>query len=158
MPGSLPPAPINEPPGSFAWEQWYTALAGLYQAEGSIPWDAVSKTGSDVADLATRTHNNMQSIQGGTSGSHYHLIAAIKGSKTHDFGSIAAFAQSTTTQAVTGAGTNDCVIVTPQTNTAGIVYWGYVSAADTVTIVAQNTTNAAVDPASTVFNILVLDN
>lgn len=76
MPGSLPPPPIGEPPGSFAWMQWYTALSNLYSAVGAIPWDSVDLTGSDLADLATRTHNTLQTIQGGTTGEYYHNTSA----------------------------------------------------------------------------------
>lgn len=158
MPGTLPPAPINEPQGSFAWQQWYSELANLYSASGAIPWAAINTAGSNITDIASRAHNNMQSIQGGTSGSYFHLQTAVKGSLTHNFGSIAAGAQGTTTTTVTGALVDHCVIVTPQTNTSGIVYWGFVSATDTVTVVAQNATSGAIDPASTTFNILVLDN
>jgi hypothetical protein len=76
MPGSLPPAPIGEPPGSFAWEQWYTLLTNLYTSTGAIPWDSIDTTGSNITDIATRDHNNLQSIQGGTSGEYYHLTSA----------------------------------------------------------------------------------
>jgi hypothetical protein len=72
MPGSLPPAPINEPPGSFAWQQWYSALTALYSAAGAIPWNAIDTTGSNITDIATRAHNSLQSLQGGTSGAYYH--------------------------------------------------------------------------------------
>ena len=76
MPGSLPPAPINEPAGSFAWQQWYSELTALYSAAGAIPWTAIDTTGSNITDIATRTHNNLQTIQGGTSGEYYHLTSA----------------------------------------------------------------------------------
>ena len=76
MPGTLPPPPIGEPPGSFAWQQWYTLLGNLYSVTGAIPWDSIDTTGSDLTDLATRTHNSLQTIQGGTSGEYYHLTSA----------------------------------------------------------------------------------
>ena len=82
MPGSLPPPPIGEPPGSFAWQQWYTMLANIYSATGAIPWDSIDTTGSDLADIATRTHNTLQSIQGGTAGEYYHLTSAQSGLAT----------------------------------------------------------------------------
>ena len=76
MPGSLPPPPIGEPPGSFAWQQWYTLLGNLYSTTGAIPWDSIDTTGSDLTDIATRTHNSLQTIQGGTAGEYYHLTSA----------------------------------------------------------------------------------
>src|ERR1043165_9225108 len=102
MAGILPPPPIGEPPGSFAWEQWYSALTSLYQQSGTIPWSLIDTTGSDITDIASRAHNNLQSIQGGTSGSYYHLKTALKAQKTFDFGSIAGDSTGTTTQTVTG--------------------------------------------------------
>ena len=72
MPGSLPPPPIGEPPGSFAWQQWYTLLGNLYSVTGAIPWDSINTAGSELTDIATRTHNTLQTIQGGTTGEYYH--------------------------------------------------------------------------------------
>lgn len=77
-------------------------------------------------------------------------------SLTHDFGSIATQAQATQTVTVTGArssGSN--VSVTAETPTSGIIVDGYVSAADTVTIRAHNYTSGAVDPAESVYNVIV---
>ena len=75
MPGTLSPAPINEPPGSFAWAQWYQELVQLYSATGAIPWASIDTAGSNITDIATRTHANLQSLQGGTAGEYYHLTA-----------------------------------------------------------------------------------
>lgn len=76
MPGTLPPAPINEPAGSFAWQQWYSELTALYSAAGAIPWTAIDTTGSNITDIASRAHNNLQTIQGGTTGEYYHNTSA----------------------------------------------------------------------------------
>lgn len=76
MPGSLPPPPIGEPPGSFAWQQWYLQLGNLYSVAGAIPWDSIDTTDSNLTDLATRTHNSLQTIQGGTSGEYYHATSS----------------------------------------------------------------------------------
>ncbi len=72
----LPPVPIGEPQGSFAWQQWYLQLQQFYTGTGTIAWDLVDKTGSDIADIATRAHASLQSIQGGIAGERYHLTAA----------------------------------------------------------------------------------
>lgn len=76
MSGTLPPAPINEPQGSFAWQQWYSQLSNLYSVSGAIPWSAINTNGSNITDIASRAHNNLQSTQGGTSGEYYHLTSA----------------------------------------------------------------------------------
>lgn len=83
---------------------------------------------------------------------------SLTATKTHDFGSIAAHTESSTTVTVAGARTTDTplVIVTPSANTAGIHYKGVVTGDDTVTLYALNTTAAAIDPASTIFRVLVL--
>lgn len=155
---SLPPAPINvKDNSSFIWLEFYRKLRDYLNTSGSVPWAVVDKSGSNITDIATRAHNSLQSIQGGTSGSYYHLSAALSGSKTHDFGNITAVNTATTTLTVTGATAGDAVIVTPSTALeAGIVVYGYVSAADTVTIVANNPTAGAIDPASRTYYVTVL--
>lgn len=83
---------------------------------------------------------------------------ALSATKTHDFGSINAHTEASTTITVTGARTTDTptVLITPSANTAGITYKGVVTADDTVTLYALNTTAASIDPASTTFRALVL--
>lgn len=73
---AIPPAPIGEPQGSFAWDQWYLSLQVALGTTGAIGWDLVDKAGSDLADLATRDHASLQNIQGGTTGERYHLTLA----------------------------------------------------------------------------------
>ena len=72
----LPPPPIGSPPGSFEWTQWYLALQQLYAGTGTVPWDLIDTSGSDIQDIVSRAHNNLQSMQGGTSGEFYHLTSA----------------------------------------------------------------------------------
>jgi len=154
----LPPPPITqENNNSFVWMEWYRQLRNFVSTSGSVPWAIVNKTGSSLSDLASRAHSQLQSIQGGTVGSYYHLIKALSGSKTHDFGSIGAVSTATTTATVTGAATGDSVLITPSTALeAGINVYGYVSAADTITIVANNSTAGAIDPASRTYYVSVI--
>jgi len=42
----------------------------------SIPWYIINFAGSNLTDIAVRNHDSLQSIQGGTTGEHYHLTAA----------------------------------------------------------------------------------
>jgi hypothetical protein len=73
----------------------------------------------------------------------------------HDFSSINAQSQDTTTLTITGVSSGDAVHVTPVTPTSGILVDGYVSAADTVTIRAHNYTSGSVDPASSDYRVIV---
>jgi hypothetical protein len=54
----------------------YDFLSG---AEGRIGWDQINTAGSDLTDIATRNHNDLQSFNGGTSGEYYHLTSAQHG-------------------------------------------------------------------------------
>lgn len=90
------------------------------------------------------------------------VTAALKGwretlttTKTHDFGSVAAGSQATTTVSVPTARAGDVVLV-QGTLTNGIAYDGAVTADDTVTIRAINYSTGAVDPASQTFRIVVI--
>lgn len=69
----LPPPPINDQPGSFAWLEWYRQLRNYVSTSGSVPWYIINFQGSNITDIATRLHNQLQGIQGGASGELYHL-------------------------------------------------------------------------------------
>lgn len=75
---------------------------------------------------------------------------------THDFGSIADGARGSQTVTVTGAATGDHVLVTAPSLEAGGIATGYVSAADTVTVLVSNFSGGALDPASQDFIVLVI--
>ena len=72
----LPPPPINDTPGSFTWLEWYRQLRNYVSTSGSVPWYIINFAGSNITDIATRLHNNLQGLQGGTTGEMYHLTAA----------------------------------------------------------------------------------
>lgn len=73
-----------------------------------------------------------------------------------DFASIAAQSTNTTTATVTGAAVGDTVNVNPgATPPAGVIFSAYVSAANTVTVRAQNITGGAIDPASDTYRLTV---
>jgi hypothetical protein len=69
----IPPPPSRDQIGSRAWQDWFERLRAAFTTAGTVTWDAVNKSGSDLADLQTRRHNDLQTIQGGTSGEYYHL-------------------------------------------------------------------------------------
>jgi len=64
---------VNLPPfkGNFGSPQWVRWLEEAYRkitSLSAISWAQVDKTGSSLADLATRTHAMLQSILGWSSG------------------------------------------------------------------------------------------
>ena len=76
MATGLPPPPINDQPGSFTWLEWYRQLRTYISTNGSVPWYVINFAGSNITDIASRAHNDLQSVQGGTAGERYHLTAA----------------------------------------------------------------------------------
>jgi hypothetical protein len=52
---------------------WVQELDALLNNANKIEWNRISFTGSDLADIETRLHNVLQSIQGGTTDEYYHL-------------------------------------------------------------------------------------
>lgn len=84
----LPPTPIGVPPGHSFWNDWYEKLRNVVNTGAiSVIWSNINFAGSNLSDLATRAHNSLQSMQGGTTGEYYHLTAAqyaALGSGTHN--------------------------------------------------------------------------
>ena len=76
MAGVLPPPPINDQPGSYAWMEWYRQLRAYVSTSGSVPWTIIDFAGSNITSIATRLHDSLQGLQGGTAGEHYHLTQA----------------------------------------------------------------------------------
>ncbi len=72
----LPPPPVNDKPGSFTWLEWYRQLRNYVSTSGSVPWYIINFAGSNITDIASRAHNNLQNLQGGASGQMYHLSLA----------------------------------------------------------------------------------
>jgi len=80
MAAGVPPPPLNSPSGSYYWLEWYTNLTNFLNGT-NIPWSNLNFTGSNIADIQSRSHNSLQNIQGGNatgtatpSGNAYHLI------------------------------------------------------------------------------------
>jgi hypothetical protein len=76
MATTLPPPPIGADPTSWAQSDWYSKLVVYLTSTGAVPWALIDKSGSNLADIATRAHNTLQSMQGGTTNEFYHLTAA----------------------------------------------------------------------------------
>lgn len=139
--------------------QEYLRQLGNLVAVGSssIPWTSINFSGSNLADLATRLHNSLQSIQGGTSGSYYHLTRVLSGNKTIAFGLLPTVSNTGTSITVTGAQVGDSVILNPSSVLeAGISITAFVSSANTVTVTATNPTAGGITMASRTYNVLVI--
>lgn len=90
-------------------------------------------------------------VGGGTPITAYHSETA-----TLDFASIAAAASADLTVSVPGAAVGDTVAIgLPAAPAAGLVFFGFVSAANVVTVRAMNITAAAVDAASATYRVSV---
>lgn len=73
----LPPAPTGSPPGSQFWNIWYEKLRALVNNTAtSLGWSNLNFSGSKITDIASRLHNDLQTIQGGASSEYYHLTNA----------------------------------------------------------------------------------
>lgn len=72
-----------------------------------------------------------------------------------DFPSVAAGAQTTTTVTLTGAALGDMVLLSFSLDLQGMQLTGYVSAANTVTVVLRNGTAGALDLASGTLTVRV---
>ena len=75
----IPPAPINDPPNSYGWIDWYVKLVSFINSQTNISWASINKAGSNLTDLATRLHNDLQTIQGGAAGDRQHLTTGQVG-------------------------------------------------------------------------------
>lgn len=80
----------------------------------------------------------------------------LSGRTTIDFTSISAGATSTQAITLDGVLAGDAVMFGPPSNwPTGLVYYGYCSAADTVTLIVYNPGGSAVDPSSGEWQVLV---
>jgi hypothetical protein len=95
------------------------------------------------------------SLQMGSTGTP--LLKLLSAIATLDFPSIAAQSFSDLTLTVTGAAVNDLVqLGLPASPASGINFQAFVSAANTITVRAQNATGLAIDPASASYRVSVM--
>ena len=71
---SVSPPPLQTPMGESQWLEWFRLVqVVLTQKLDTVAWADIDFTGSDLADIVTRAHNSLTSIQGGASNQYYHL-------------------------------------------------------------------------------------
>jgi len=96
-----------------------------------------------------------------SSGTQQGSVKCLWANAAFDFASSATLVSSDVTVTVTGARLGDPVAIGMVTNpAANLTYYGFVSAADTVTVRFMNTSGSTVDPASQQITVCVfkLDN
>ncbi len=99
----------------------------------------------------------VRSLNGFITGSGATVTELAVATASLNFGSIATLEQADLTITVAGAAVGDYVtLALPAAPTAGIVFNAFVSAANTVTVRATNTTAGAVDPAAATYGVLVI--
>ena len=72
----LPPPPQQNDLQGASWQDWFFKLQKAFTTAGSTLWSAIDFTGSNLTDIQTRNHNDLQNIQGGTTTERYHLTAS----------------------------------------------------------------------------------
>ncbi len=73
---NLPPAPIQADWGSYQWDEWFRIVTLRIEGVSAIAWDDIDFTTSNITDITTRNHDDLQNIDGGTGSEYYHLTSA----------------------------------------------------------------------------------
>lgn len=76
MAQKLPPTPVGVPPGHSFWNDWYERLRTIVNNISSLTWSIIDFTGSNLTDIVTRNHNDLQNLQGGGTGDYNHVTSA----------------------------------------------------------------------------------
>ena len=71
----LPNAPIHDTEFSYAWREWLRRTHIRVTGTAQILWGQLDMTGSNLIDILTRRHRDLQDLQGGTTAEYYHLTS-----------------------------------------------------------------------------------
>lgn len=145
-----PPPPTKSEPGSFAWMSWYQSLYYYLTTAGSVTWASIDKTGSNLADLATRLHSSLQGVLGT---GQYHISASEATNVTNLSGTNTGDQTITLTGDVTGSGTGSFAATLATVN-ANVGSFGSSTAIPSYTVngkglITASSTNTVVAPAGT---------
>ena len=72
----LPNAPIHDTEFSHAWREWLRRTHVRVTGAAQILWSQIDKAGSNLTEIVTRRHRDLQDLQGGTTAEYYHLTSA----------------------------------------------------------------------------------
>lgn len=156
---SLPTAPVQTKIAGLVtleWKTWFNLICANVNSLLSRMTTAETGISTAEADIITN-QTDIAAINTllGPIVQVYHTTATI------DFGSIAAYGVLTSDVALVGVVRDDNnpahVHIQRSSSVTGLIFTGLVQADDNVRVRAQNTTNAAIDPASAVYSILVID-
>ena len=71
----LPKPPIHDQQFSYQWREWLRRAYIRVADAAQLLWDQIDKTGSNLTDIETRRHRDLQDLQGGTTDEYYHLTS-----------------------------------------------------------------------------------
>ena len=74
-PTSFPPVPhiFESDMNGVVWQRWLAGLSHKVRDEGQLLWKQLSFKASNLTNIETRLHNDLQQIQGGAAGDYYHV-------------------------------------------------------------------------------------
>lgn len=76
MSTNLPPIPLGDIRDfPFTFQEWLRKINQILSSSG-IAWSLIDFTGSDLDDIETKNHNDLDNIQGGSAAEYYHLTSA----------------------------------------------------------------------------------
>lgn len=106
MPKISPPPSNDDSLKSPAWNHWFNTVQSALNGLTTVLWSAINFGSSNLTDIVTRNHNDLQNKQGGSSGEYYHLTSAQNTSIT------SGVSTTITTAKLTALGTNGSMTFT----------------------------------------------
>ena len=103
----LPKPPIHDQVFSYQWREWLRRTYVRVAEAGQILWSQLDFTGSNLTDLVTRLHKDLQGLQGGAIGEYYHMTLSQNSTLTDGSN-----ADSLHTHLSGAAGTVDKILLT----------------------------------------------
>ena len=77
MPTIPPPPTKSKEFNAAVWQEWFRQLRLISQeALATATWTTIDFTASNITDILTRNHNDLQTLQGGQAAEYYHLTSA----------------------------------------------------------------------------------
>ena len=71
----VPPPPLTTQDKSV-WASWYIAIKdAVNKLTLSFKWTLLDFTGSNITDIAAKSHQNLDNLQGGSSTERYHITS-----------------------------------------------------------------------------------
>lgn len=73
----IPPPPADfTPDNQWAWMDFYKNIRDTINTASIVTWANLDFSGSNLTDLVTRNHNDLNNVQGGAAGDRNHLTTA----------------------------------------------------------------------------------